>query len=725
MKTIYKKLIPVILLILFSNHAVSATSNCDMKEYKKLYMALQDSLNYEGKDAYIDPKDGKVKLTKEHKGEDYNGKLFEDALFTQYQNALTKVANLYKMNLSSDLTKANPNLVQFFKALDPQTKQTDFTKLGINLDEFLNSFDSIKEIDEKFKLNPEDKYLLKNLLIHSQDKICSVDKALKNSKNPNPRDMNISKSPLNRMIMALRKANIKTDTKLELRDDKGKKITFANQEVTIRSAVMQNLEQLKKWLTERKGDKACLNKIKNKGYIQAGIQACNYNRFLDSIFKDQSNIEILLNYINANQKKTVLGETNIDPMKLEHFIDVALTSTDSPASCHKIDNETFLQNLKYNDKTGFDLKENKISCKSKDKIVNCANKITLESDALGRGIHVKYNNPKDKIEFLVADKACSESPQVDEGAIDPPTLIVDNKEEKECKDKKGTLNKDETDPAKRCVIPEDKLAAEEKACKDKKGTFNKDETDPAKRCVIPEDKLAAEEKACKDKKGTFNKDETDPAKRCVIPEDKLAAEEKACKDKKGTYNKDETDPAKRCVIPEDKLAAEEKACKDKKGTFNKDETDPAKRCVIPEDKLAAEEKACKDKKGTFNKDETDPAKRCVIPEDKLAAEEKACNDKKGTFNKDETDPAKRCVTPEDSLAAEEKACKERGNKYVFDSKGEGPTERCHKKPEKDTPPDRFDELMNSTGPIQTGTANPQYQGPQIPTRQVDSTSGLN
>jgi hypothetical protein len=317
----FMPLVGVLLLLFITPSGFAAqdmSCNSAKAEFKKLYIAIQNNLNYEGKDASVEK--GKIKLSA-HSGKDYEGRVFEDALFHEYQNSLTKVAKVYQLSKKSgneDL-KSNPSLVDFFKAIDTKTT-LDYGKFDKLLDELKKSSASknTSTADKQFIINDNDVYLLRQLLTHAQDKICGIDAYNKQSKKIEKLE-NIKNAPINRMLYALQNGNISSESDLKL----------VNTKTVVESAVATQMEGLRKWMKDLNAkNPSCFKLIKNDtAFIQNGIQSCNYKKFVDSLILDNSsvaNLESILHFINANQKHgkvTPMAETGIDKLKLEAFID--------------------------------------------------------------------------------------------------------------------------------------------------------------------------------------------------------------------------------------------------------------------------------------------------------------------------------------------------------------------------------------------------------------------
>ncbi|MDD4976343.1 MAG: hypothetical protein PHY93_18435, partial [Bacteriovorax sp.] len=393
----FNKFMPLVgvLLLLFITPSGSAAQDMSCKgakdEFKKLYIAIQNNLNYEKKDASIIDK-GKIKLST-HAGTDYEGKVFEDALFHEYQNSLTKVAKVYQISkkAGNEDLKENPSLVDFFKAIDTKTT-LDYGKFDKLLNELKqsSSLKNTSDADKQFIINDNDVYLLRQLLTHAQDKICGMEKYNKQSKKIEKLE-NIKNAPINRMLYALQNGNISAESDLKL----------VNTKTVVESAVAKQMESLRKWAQDlNTKNPNCFKLIKNDiRFIQNGIQSCNYKKFVDSLILDNSsvaNLESILHFINANQKHrkiTPKAETGIDQLKLEAFIDQTFKNLNDKISCSEISGvkskKIFIRNLPFNNNK-FDI--SKLKCKVADKDVDpkdCAVGIELLSDELGRGLEVR------------------------------------------------------------------------------------------------------------------------------------------------------------------------------------------------------------------------------------------------------------------------------------------------------------------------------------------------
>lgn len=419
-------------------------------EFKKLYIELQKSLNYEGKDSSLDA-NGNLQLKPHAAGAAYEGKVFEEALFKEYQNSLRKVALMYqaaKFDASApEDFKSNPALVEFIKAIDDNDGSKYISTNNINsvIDGLQKASVSKYPDDSKFRINENDKYLLKKLLTHAQDRLCSIEKYQETGK----RDRNFTaeelekkkNAPLNQLILAVKDAKITKDSDIKLED-------IVDEKTAINSAIAANINALSTWM---KKNKDCLPSIKSAGsmnMVQAGIQTCNYRKFVDALSDNNvTNIESILHFINSNEKFLkgiqTKAETSMDELKLQAYVDRTFANLGNKVNCTQIPNANkvgkrlFVRNLPYNDVTNkFDT--SKLSCKQKfpsgkkgpasERILTeqeCHSKIEFISDELGRGLEVKQKNSKEAlITFSVKDNPeCNDIALIEEPVKPEPPAI--------------------------------------------------------------------------------------------------------------------------------------------------------------------------------------------------------------------------------------------------------------------------------------------------------------
>ncbi|MBC7430031.1 MAG: hypothetical protein H7336_15560 [Bacteriovorax sp.] len=425
-------------------------------EFKTLYLKLQQSLNYEGKDIEItNDKTGAFKLVP-HKGEEYEGRIFEKKLFQEYQNSLRKVGLLYqaaKNDAASNSAEFNSNkeLIDFMKAIDSGNDSKYIATTNIETvikqlrkaSEVKYAQDSKDPKDHKSKvINENDEYLLTKLLTHAQDRLCSIREYTKTKKGTrffSAEEMEKKKNaPLNQLLLAVKDANLNKDSEINIVDT----------DVAINSAIQESINALTKWMSDNKSCKAAISSIAFMNSIQIGIQSCNYNEFINSLVitpdKATTDIERILHFINSNEKflkkAAPKAETDLDEFKLQAFVDRTFSNNGTKIHCTEVVNSNkdgkrlFVRNLPYLDeKSKFDT--SKIACKVKvaaSKKVpasertlteqECAARIDLISDDLGRGIEVKQKNLKEApISFSIRDNPeCADVSLITPQAETPP-----------------------------------------------------------------------------------------------------------------------------------------------------------------------------------------------------------------------------------------------------------------------------------------------------------------
>ncbi len=393
-------------------------SEAELKDFKTLYIQLQNQLNYEGQDAYLD-KNMQVQLKPHAKGAAYPGKEFEVALFGEYQNSLRKIGKLYQDAKfeGNENFKSNELLVNFMKSIDDKSSNSeDF----INKTKVKDVIDALAEAskkkyantsDKKFVLTNGDKYLLEKLLTHAQDRLCSVNKYEQTNKGTALFKADylqkVKNAPLNVLINTIKTAPIKKDSNIELKPASSLTADLVDSDIAIKSAITENINQLSAWVKKVKSRGAsCLAAIRTKSFankIQGQIQGCNFGRFMDTLGEDNvNNLESVLHFINANERllnrAVAKAETNLDEMKLEGFIGKTFESLGSGLSCSIIDSannnedkKIFIRNLPYNENTN-QFNTTGISCRNGLKVFGhdyCKKQYDLISDSLGRGIELK------------------------------------------------------------------------------------------------------------------------------------------------------------------------------------------------------------------------------------------------------------------------------------------------------------------------------------------------
>lgn len=289
--------------------ATSTTcSSKDILDFKQKYIDLQNILMMKNKK--IELVKGKAQAVgPDVVEENAPGHVIELALYHQYQNALTKVGKIYQqfsVNPSTEdkkILNENPALVNFFKSIE--STQNTKSAANLNIDTLLDKLEKLKPI-KGFELTKEDLYLLKRLLLHSQDVICRVEKE-KNKKGQKLKNYDsYMKESLNMMIRSLNNMAGK------------KEFNYAYEQKAIDQAMKAPLEKLAEL---KKAFLICKAKFQKNPDLGSGdkVQECNYKKFIETLTSNNFNhIESLLHFINANQ----LAEnatTDLDLIKKEEI----------------------------------------------------------------------------------------------------------------------------------------------------------------------------------------------------------------------------------------------------------------------------------------------------------------------------------------------------------------------------------------------------------------------
>lgn len=502
-------------IILLSSSAFAAKNACystaELNDFKTIYIKLQQQLNYEGSDAYLDKK-FQVQLRPHAKDTPYGGKEFELAMFGEYQNSLRKVARIYQAAKfeKDDSFKSNPLLVKFMEAIEDKKSDSSAFIQQTKIKEVIQALEdaSIKKFgnttDKKFVLNSGDKYLLEKLLTHAQDRICNLITFDKTGKDTFlfKKDylQKVKNAPLNRLVNSLKNASLTKDSKIDLSDSSPLTGSLIDTSAAVQSAVAENINQLSEWVKKVKarGDK-CLDALKTKSFgnsIQANIQSCNLGHFIDTLSADNvSNLESILHYINANERllnfAQAKAETGLDELELENMIDKTFAKVGQKISCTIVEAENgkkkiFVRNIPFSNNK-YDT--SKVTCKinSKELKANeCAQKIEFISDEFGRGVELRQKaktgpaitisiteNPNcDDMNLENNDEPVVEKPMLDfkmdepkiEGLKDLPALDIVSGEA--AKDDLMTADKckaegEKLDPKKLLVLSEDKKSCVE------------------------------------------------------------------------------------------------------------------------------------------------------------------------------------------------------------------------------------------------------------------------
>ncbi len=420
---------------MFAQMNLAVASNCleEKERFKELYIALQQSLNYNGKDAHLE--NGKLVLKPHNPNAPYEGKVFEEALYKEYQLALKKVAAVYQAAKFEKFDSSNKALVDFMKAVEGNDSQmADYiksNKVNIVIDQLQEA--SLRKFnDEKnpARLTNNDKYLLKKLLTHAQDRLCSItqfeEREAKTGKQQNSKhftadELNrVRNAPLNRLINSIKNGKIEANSDLKIEELK-------DSEKAINLAIAKNMQALRDW--KAKNEK-CLKHLANPSFIQSGIQTCNYSLFVKALDGgNENNIEAILHFINANEKflksPEAIAETALDELKLEAAIDRTFNDTRSrlencPAVKQK-SSRIFVSNLKFSEKSGFDTSYLKLSCSKSGKSVDssqCEKSIEFISDKSGEGVEVKLRQPGMQLK-VETNESCQTEPAL---VVSRPTI---------------------------------------------------------------------------------------------------------------------------------------------------------------------------------------------------------------------------------------------------------------------------------------------------------------
>ncbi len=376
MKLIKKYLI--LLSFLHSQLSLAAPQVCSqdkIDEFKNEYIKLQNVLKADGRNIQFNIKK-RVTSRDTYPNEINFKEETEKALFANYQNALIKIQNIYQAinknnsTKDTDLLISKPEVTNFFKTLDPNINNKPNTNLNINIQTLLNQLKDMELpfLQPKFKLDDKDTYLLENLLVHSQDLICTLDKYKRPDNKLRKQNLEVLKNaPLNKMIESLKKMHGTPD------------LAFANQDITIKEAVKESLDKMREIV---KNQNDCKKKLAQLN-IGESIQGCNYGKFIESLLNNDKNIyqfKAILHFINANQR-TKDARTNLDWINLQF--------NQSPVTNCYYDDETksnYVENLpRINN--GRDIDTKNLTCYEGNKLltgVQCLNGLKFETIS-GRG----------------------------------------------------------------------------------------------------------------------------------------------------------------------------------------------------------------------------------------------------------------------------------------------------------------------------------------------------
>lgn len=557
-----KSTLALILILSLYSLEVLAGPACNVELFKKQYVDLQNALRYEGQTIKLDK--GKVKATGEESNDSDNspGRKAEMALYKNYKAALGKVKKIYDYinanNATSEEKKilSNPEVTSFFKAINPDSTSTN--KLNVNIETLLNTLKD-KVPGKEFSLDQNDIYLLKKLLIHSQDRICTLDNYVASKKGtPATRVQyleQLKNAPLNKMIESLRSMTGTEDVKL------------SNEEAAVMNSVKDQVDALHKMALNCKNQLNTLNLSMGET-----IQGCNYNHFIKSLTADEASyrpFEAILHFINANQnaknartnlnwlnnqliKETIIS-CEVDPASKELFVKNFPFKNERVESsrfkCTKNDKEfsgeTCLQGLKYEFVNGRGFKLSAIKGGIKTLSItdssNCAN-VSLPLPAVASGPVAPTETDEQKC--AKNDKKEWKDGKCLDKKIDPPAVSLPSKcNRDECGKLPGDFLKQwhsegafcykgniETDVAiakTRAICNEsgdlNQAAETEASCKEKKKIL-----DPVNKkvCIDAPAVVAETEESCKKKKMDFDKEKN----VCVT-----LTEEEQCKKQNDTW----------------------------------------------------------------------------------------------------------------------------------------------------------------------------------------------
>ncbi len=690
-----------VLTIFFSLFAVEvlAGQTCDVEKFKRQYIDLQNALRYEGKK--IEYKKGKIVASDEEVSDvDSPGKRTEQILYNNYVAALGKVKKIYA-HLNSDNKSAdekqlasNDEITKFFKAIDPNNTKT--ASLDMNSDKLLDQLKKVKGKD--YSLTENDVYLLKKLIVHSQDRVCTLEKYLQGGQKGKTKYLeDLKKEPLNKMIEQLR-GIMKSDD-----------IQFADQELAIDQAVQEGLNNLHQMALN------CKNSLYAVKFDEP-IQACNYNKFIKSLSADNAtfkSFEAILHFINANQTAKNAA-TSLDMLKKE-FNSVSPVRCSLDASTKTI----FVQNLP--------LKNNEID----PKIIKCSKqgKETSGQDCID-GMNSSFVNGKGHTFTPKTDSGIEKLTIVNASncaniSFTPPAKKEES-EQQICEKDSKKIWKDNKCVAKteistnqlnlyQCTETECRSSTKPNHVPNWNKTLNRCEftslvdakinipfcglngrtPETAESCKAKNLELNEEDRTCVESATTCKAKNLsfDQATKACVENDET------CKAKGLTYNKETNSCVESSATCEKKklefdsttktCAESEKTCKEKGKAF--DET--TKQCKD----LALTEADCKKQDKKLNEEKT----ACIA-----LTKKEECDKKNEDALKDRKPDDEVITLP---FEWKDNSCVERKSKK--DDK-EGSVEGEEKTPEKDT-------LPKNSRPVP-----PRFQPVQVPTRQMFILPGM-
>lgn len=634
---------------------VFAGATCDTEKFKKQYIDLQNALRYSGKK--IEYKNGKIVESKEAVSDsDAPGKKVEQALYNNYLAALGKIKKIYDYMKSPESVSAedktilsNESVTKFFKEIDPNTPRK--TVSDVNIDKLIEQLKKVKNKD--FSLNENDAYLLRKLIAHSQDRICTLEDYVKTGKATTPSRKkyldDLKVAPINRMITSLREMAGTEDLK------------FSDQDLAIEEAVKEGINNLHKTALECKGRLFSIR-------FNEPVQSCNYNKFIQALSTDDSSFrpfEAILHFINANQNAT-MATTSLNLLDKEFKADVRCTLDPKTKTI-------FVQNLPIKNNT---IDPAVIRCVKKGQELSgkaCISGMTIELvDGKGHNFTAKKDSGIEKLSIenaMNCSNTAFEAPVLQQQ--DPPVVPPAKEESAEDKCRKDSTKEWKNGtcvPRQMILLQLNLYKCSADNCRNdikmdgmtidwdpnkKQCTFKPllDNSTPIAFCSEDSTREPETAESCKAKKMEFRKED----RSCLETE-------ASCKDRKLGF-----DPAKKVCIEN------EQSCKAQNLSYNSetkkctesDESCKAKGLVYDEVLKACVESVDSCKKKNLELDTA--SKRCTETEQTCKAK-----------NKELDASTKTCKDPQ----VTEETCKKQGKKFDADKKqcvDLSDKEKCDKK----------------------------------------------
>ncbi|MDO9184170.1 MAG: hypothetical protein Q7U04_17280, partial [Bacteriovorax sp.] len=237
-------------------------------------------------------------------------------------------------------------------------------------------------------LSKEDNYLLSKLLVHSQDRVFTLNKYNSKkltNKTRTPYLEQLNKEPLNKMINALREISADPET-----------IVNVESKEAINSRVTDSINKMKE-LINNNGCRTYLRA--NPNFLGEPVQTCNYKYFIDSLSVPDAQfnqIASILHFINANQyieKNHNYGRTNLGWIQKQFA-----GSTTTSCKFNSADNSISIQNPPFTTGANKKVDFNKFSCTTSDskqlKSKRCFEYLDFKTDNSGFTVSPKNKLPK-------------------------------------------------------------------------------------------------------------------------------------------------------------------------------------------------------------------------------------------------------------------------------------------------------------------------------------------